>query len=192
MSENRRVRTAHDVCPVWLASVLASPLRRMIQKPEVLLAGLVKEGQTALDLGCGPGYFTLGMAKLVGPNGKVIAVDFQPEMLARVRASATRAGLLERIVLHQSTFDSIGLAETGKIDFAMSFWMLHEVGDQAAFLKQVVEMMRPGGKYLVVEPAMHVSEAAFLKSMTVVQQAGLRPVGDPKVSISRAVLFQKD
>ena len=191
MSENQTTRTTHDICPIWLASVLASPLRRMIQKPEVLLAGLLKERQTALDLGCGPGYFTLGMAEIVGPKGKVIAVDLQPEMLARVRARAERAGLMGQIVLHQSSFASIGLAETGKFDFAMSFWMVHEVGDQAVFLAQVAELLRPGGQYLLVEPRMHVTEAAFQKSVALVQQAGLRPVAEPKIRISRAVLFQK-
>lgn len=192
MSENQTARTPHDICPVWLASVLGSPLRRLIQKPEVLLAGLLKEGQTALDLGCGPGYFTLGMAELVGPSGKVIAVDLQPEMLARVRARAERAGLMGQIVLHQSSFASIGLAETGKIDFAMSFWMVHEVGDQTTFLTQVAELLRPGGQFLLAEPVLHVSEAAFQKTVVTAQQAGLRQVAEPKIRISRAALFQKE
>ncbi len=191
MSENQSTRTAHDICPVWLASVLGSPLRRLLHKPEVMLAGLLKAGQTALDLGCGPGYFTLGMARLVGESGKVIAVDLQPEMLARVRASAIRAGLLGRIELHQSSYDSIGLPETGKIDFAMSFWMVHEVGDQMAFLKQVADLLHPGGQFLLVEPVFHVGEASFQKTVAAVQQVGLRPVAEPKIRISRAVLFQR-
>jgi ubiquinone/menaquinone biosynthesis C-methylase UbiE len=191
MSENQFTKTSHDLCPVWLASVLESPLRRLLHKPEVMLAGLLKEGQTALDLGCGPGYFTLGMARLVGESGKVIAVDLQPEMFARVRAKAGGAGLLGRIELHQSAFDSIGLPETGKIDFAVSFWMVHEVGDQLVFLKQVADLLRPGGQFLLVEPVLHVGEAAFQKTVAAAQQAGLRPVAEPKIRISRAVLFQR-
>ena len=191
MSENQSTKTSHDICPVWLASVLESPLRRLLHKPEEMLAGLLKEGQTALDLGCGPGYFTLGMARLVGESGKVIAVDLQPEMLARVGARAGRAGLQGQIELHQSSFDSIGLPETGKIDFAMSFWMVHEVGDQMAFLKQVADLLRPGGRFLLVEPVLHIGGAAFQKTVAAAQQAGLRPLAEPKIRISRAVLFQK-
>ena len=105
--------TAHDhpVCPPWLAGMLESPLRRAMHRPEKLLAGLVEPGMTVLDIGCGPGYFSLSMARPVGPQGRVIAADLQPEMLARVRAHAEKDGLLERITLHQCEPMRIGWYE---------------------------------------------------------------------------------
>ena len=105
--------TTHDhfVCPPWLAGMLESPLRRAMHRPEKLLAGLVEPGMTVLDIGCGPGYFSLSMARLVGPQGRVIAADLQPEMLARVRAHAEKDGLLERITLHQCEPMRIGWYE---------------------------------------------------------------------------------
>ena len=69
------------VCPSWLAFVLNNPLRKLLQNPEKILKGLVQEGQTAVDLGCGPGFFTLPLARMVGESGRVIAVDLQSKML---------------------------------------------------------------------------------------------------------------
>jgi 2-polyprenyl-3-methyl-5-hydroxy-6-metoxy-1,4-benzoquinol methylase len=65
------------VCPWWFAYTFDNPLRRLIHPPVRIFEGLVQEGQTAVDIGCGMGYFTLGLARMVGQNGQVIAVDLQ-------------------------------------------------------------------------------------------------------------------
>jgi SAM-dependent methyltransferase len=79
-----------DDCPYWLAWALDNPLRRWLHNPQKILEGLVQPGQTVLDLGCGPGYFSLALARMVGANGRVVAVDLQPEMLEFVRRRAER------------------------------------------------------------------------------------------------------
>jgi ubiquinone/menaquinone biosynthesis C-methylase UbiE len=179
----------HDlVCPYWLAFSLESPLRRLIQKPEAILAGLVTPGQTALDLGCGPGYYTLALADLVGPSGRVIAVDIQPAMLGRVRTRAEKAGLLKRITLHQALPDRIGVA--GPVDFALAMWMVHEVPDAASFLGEVHGIVRPGGSFLIVEPKLHVVMAKFDQTLRAAEAAGFEVVATPQVGFSRAVLLQ--
>ena len=63
MAENQ-TRSDVDVCPYWMAGLLDNPLRRLLHNPEKILAEFMHEGQTALDLGCGPGYFTMAMARL--------------------------------------------------------------------------------------------------------------------------------
>ena len=179
----------HFICPPWLAGMLESPLRKVMHKPERLLSGLVEPGMTVLDIGCGPGFFTLAMARLVGPNGRVIAADLQPEMLARVRAHAEKEGLLERITLHQCEPMRIGLA--GPVDFVLAFWMVHEVPDRQAFLNEVYHLLKPGGRLLVVEPQMHVDRINFAETMKLAAGRGFTPLGERKVTISRAMVLEK-
>ena len=74
------------VCPWWLGYVLASPLRRWLQDPAAIVAPYVREGMTVLEPGPGMGFFTLELARRVGPKGRVIAVDVQPRMIAGLSA----------------------------------------------------------------------------------------------------------
>ena len=176
-----------DVCPVAHAHWLNSPLRRLLHKPEKIFQGLVSEGQTAIDLGCGPGYFSLGLARMVGDSGRVIAVDIQPEMLEMVKRNAAKAGLQSRIETHVCTTDSLGL--NMKTDFVLAFWMAHEVKDQTAFFRQVVLLLKPEARFLLVEPKMHVNAAAFKKTLDFAVANGLKPIGEMKIRISRAMIF---
>ena len=178
------------VCPWWLCPTFDNPLRRLIHNPEAILDGLVGEGQIALDIGCGMGYFTIPMARMVGPQGWVVAVDLQMKMLERVAQRARRAGVDERIRIHQNTPDGIGLSE--KVDFALAFWMVHEVSEAEAFLGEVSGLLKPGGRFLLVEPRLHVSGAAFRATVEAARGVGLRPEEERKVSLSRAVVLIKD
>ena len=147
MHHSHKETEAH-VCPWWLCPLFDNPLRRLLQPPGKVLNSLVSAGQIALDLGCWMGYFTIPLAKLVGANGQVIAVDLQEQMLAVVRRRARRAGVLERVRLHCGTLDS--LAGEQQVDFALACWMVHEVPDQAALLSQVRSRLKPGGRFLLV------------------------------------------
>ena len=73
------------ICPVELAGSLDGKIRRWLQNPQRILAPFVKEGMTVLDVGCGPGFFSVELAKLVGRTGKVISVDLQQGMLDMLR-----------------------------------------------------------------------------------------------------------
>jgi len=182
--------TSSHTCPWWLAPTFDNPLRRFIHDPEQILGDLVLPGQAAIDIGCGMGYFTLGLARLVDPDGRVIAADLQPEMLEGVVSRAGRAGLLERVHIVQSLPERI--AANGEFDFALAFWMVHEVRDQPAFLLQVKDLLKPGGKFLIVEPKLRVSAAAFEKTVSLVRASGLHHVALRKVRFSRAALFEKE
>jgi 2-polyprenyl-3-methyl-5-hydroxy-6-metoxy-1,4-benzoquinol methylase len=83
-------------------------LRRLLHDPRRILAGLIAPGATAIDFGCGPGFFTLPMADMVGPDGLVVAVDLQGAILDRVRLRAERAGLASRIRLQRCRTDTVG------------------------------------------------------------------------------------
>jgi ubiquinone/menaquinone biosynthesis C-methylase UbiE len=175
------------ICSWKIAFALDNPIRRIIHNPQKILGGIIEPGQIVLDLGCGPGTFSLAMAKMVGESGKVIAVDVQEEMLQILREKAAQQGLESRIVTHKSDPDRIGISE--KVDFALAFYMVHEVPDAEAFLKEIVSILKPKGKLLIVEPKMHVSAAAFEKTIEVARQAGLSPISEPKIRFSRSKLL---
>lgn len=180
----------HDhVCPAEHAGWLTTPVRKLFNNPGRILKGLVDEGDVAIDLGCGPGFFTLPLAEMVGQTGSVIAVDVQQEMLDRLQARAEKAGLVSRIRFQHSSPEGPGIL--GPADFALAFWMLHEVADQPALLLQVHDSLREGGELLLVEPKGHVSKAQFAATMELAQGAGLTPAARPRVGFSRAALFRR-
>ena len=175
------------VCPWWFAYAFDNPVRWLIHRPERIFDGLVSEGQTVIDIGCGLGYFSLGLARMVGKSGRVIAVDLQEEMLERTRQRAARAGLADRIELRQARAERMGIAE--KVSFALAFWMAHEVPDKAAFFREVLDILRLDAHFLLVEPKIHVSASQFDRTVEVAAMAGLKRCRTPRIGASRAALF---
>jgi len=147
------------VCPYQFAFILDNWVRRMIQNPKQIVGEYIKAGSTVLDLGCGPGYFSIDMAEMVGSGGKVIAADLQPQMLEKVRKKAERKGIGERMVYHRCQSDRIGLMQ--RVDFILAFYMIHETGNPDAIMREIREILNPGGQMLVVEPRMHVGRELF-------------------------------
>jgi ubiquinone/menaquinone biosynthesis C-methylase UbiE len=182
------IDTKH-VCPASRAGWFSTPLRRLAQDPERILRGLVAAGDTAIDLGCGPGFFTLPLARMVGEKGTVIAVDLQPAMLERLRLRAERAGLAARIRLHRCMADALGLS--AEADFALAFYMLHKAPSAETFLEQAHGTLRPGGKLLLVEPRGHVSAADFEGSVALAAKAGMKVLSEPRLAFSRGVLLER-
>ena len=176
------------ICPWWLAPALDNPIRRLIHNPDKILGVYIESGQKVLDLGCGSGTFTLAMARMVGETGKVIAVDVQNEMLQIVRKKADKERLESRIITHKSEPDRIGISEV--VDFALAFYMVHEVPNAKAFLKEIASLLKQDGKLLIVEPKFHVSASSFKRTLEAALMAGLKPIAEPKISFSRSMLFQ--
>jgi ubiquinone/menaquinone biosynthesis C-methylase UbiE len=170
--ETTTIETGSHTCPWWLIFTFDNPLRRLIHDPEKILEPYVESGDTVLDVGCGMGFFSLGLARLVGKEGKVIAADLQEQMLAGLKKRAERAGLLECIQPQLSTPDRIGAAEP--VDFALAFWMVQEVSQPEDFLRQIYELLRPKGKFLIAEPRIHVSGGPSSKRCPWQRQSALR------------------
>jgi ubiquinone/menaquinone biosynthesis C-methylase UbiE len=119
-----------------------------------------------LEPGPAMGFFTLELARLVGPQGRVVAIDLQEKMLAALRRRAGRAGLADRIETRCCTHDDLGIGDlAGRVDFAMLIHVVHEVSDQDRFLRTVHAALKPGGGVLFVEPRGHVSAEAFQASL---------------------------
>lgn len=169
-----------DVCSHKHSFFLDNFFRRLIQPPGPIVKEFVRPGHTVVDLGCGPGYFSLEMACLVGDGGQVICVDLQREMLAIVGNKAGKRNLSHRIRTHQCTQDRIGLGPDVQADFILAFYMVHETPDPAAFLAEVKTLLKTGGRFLVIEPRFHVSKSDFRKTLVMAEDAGLKPADYPK------------
>jgi len=182
------VRGRH-VCPWWFCFTFDNVFRRLFQNPEKILKPHVHPGETALDVGPGMGYFTIPLARLVGENGRVIAADIQERMLSALGKRARRSGLEQRITLQLSSPESLGI--TTKIDFILTFWMVHEVPDKQRFFAELVALMKENGRYLLVEPKLHVRNTAFDETIHLAEQAGFSQLGSPAIAFSRSVLFMK-
>jgi 2-polyprenyl-3-methyl-5-hydroxy-6-metoxy-1,4-benzoquinol methylase len=177
---------AHSVCPWWLGHLLASPIRRLVENPERLLGPFVRPGMTVLEPGCGMGFFSLPLARMVGPQGTVVCVDLQPKMVAGLLRRARRAGIADRIKASACSSSDLGLASwAGRIDLALAIHMVHEVPDKAGFLGQLHAALKPGGRLLIREPAGHVTPDDLEATLATADRAGFRRVS---VSSSRRSL----
>lgn len=164
-------------CPLWMHWLLASPLRRLIDSPEALLGPHVAPGMTVLEPGCGYGYFSLPLARMVGPEGKVLCVDVEPAPVARLLARAERAGLAARIAASVCSPTDLGLgAHAGQVDLAAVIYAMHELEDLPGFLRQVTTLLKPRGRMLVLEPKGHVTAAQFGAQLDACRRAGLQEV----------------
>jgi ubiquinone/menaquinone biosynthesis C-methylase UbiE len=187
---NERKRFMNEcVCPWWFAYTFDNRIRRIFHNPEHITGLFIKPGMTVMDIGCGMGYFSLGMAGQVGENGRVLAVDLQQQMLDNLLKRAAHAGLADRIIPVKCTADQLGVTEA--VDFVLTFWMVHEVPDKQKFLQQVYDSLKPGGKYLLVEPKVHTGAKYFAEMIDACIKTGFTELGTPKVSLSRARVFCK-
>lgn len=183
---------AERVCPVWLGYLLASPLRKLFHNPHKILGPYVKKDMHVLDIGCAMGFFSLPIARIVGPNGKVTCVDIQKKMLMSLEKRAHKAGLAGRIETRLCYPDSFGLDNLdGRIDFALAFAVVHEVPEAAALFFAIRKTMAPMGRALVAEPKGHVSRKDFDISITLAEQSGLEVVERREVKRCHAVLLAR-
>jgi ubiquinone/menaquinone biosynthesis C-methylase UbiE len=184
MSQDDRNR----VCPVELADGLDSRIRKFLQNPRKILNPYIKNGMTVFDIGCGPGVFSIEMAKMVGVSGHVIAADLQEGMLRKLEEKIAGTTMEKIIELHKCESDKIGVLS--KADLILAFYMIHEVPDKVNFFKEVKQLLKPDGKLLIVEPKMHVSKREFDEMLTSLIDMGFDVVERPKIFFSRSVLLK--
>ena len=175
------------VCPWWAGYFIDNPLRRMLHNPEAILGRYVRPGMTATDLGCGMGFFSIAMARIVGDQGRVIAVDVQQQMLDVLQRRAEKSSVASRIRAHRAETDCLGIDTS--VDFALAFAVVHEVSDTERFLAQVCSCLKPEARFLVAEPRFHVSAEAFQRMLALARGVGLVVIEEPAVRLSRAVVL---
>jgi ubiquinone/menaquinone biosynthesis C-methylase UbiE len=176
------------VCPAEFAGSLDNSFRRWFHKPQKILSPYIMQGMSVLDLGCGPGVFTVELAKLVGESGKVVAADLQDGMLEIVGKKVKGTALAKIVSLHKCQENSIGIID--KVDFVLAFWMVHEVPDHIKLFEELKSILKPDGWLYIIEPKFHVHRSAFIKMSNGLISSGFRIVERPKVFFSRAILLK--
>ncbi len=157
--------------------------RNAEENTDLLLGQLgLRKGQVACDLGAGNGYHTLRMAKKVGPTGKVLAIDIQPEMLGLLKTRAAQQGVTNvETVLSEPDDPKLG---SSRCDLILLVDVYHELSDPAVMLEKMKAALKPGGRIALVEfraedpsvpikPLHKMSKAQMIKEFA---SAELRPV----------------
>ena len=126
--------------------VLDNVLRRIVQPPRRFLARHVRPGDTTADLGCGPGHFTVPMARAVGDDGRVVAVDFDDSAVARLRLRAARRRVERVIETHVASAAEVDFIDTASIDFALAEGLLCCMADHDGAVRQIERVLRPTGR----------------------------------------------
>ncbi len=135
-------------CPASLAYLVNNPIRRRYTRPILGRVG-IQPGECVLELGPGPGVFTVEAAQRVGPEGRLIAVDIQLAMIAHVEKRVRKAGLTN-VETHIADAYHLPL-EDDSVDRAFLVAVLPEIPDQARALAELRRVIKPGGVLSITE-----------------------------------------
>ncbi len=152
----------------------------------------IRAGVNTLDIGCGMGFFSLAMARLVGDTGKVVCVDLQSRMIEGLIRRSKKAGLSQIIDTRLCRKDSLGVDDLAdKIDFALAFAIAHEVPDKERLLAEICLTLKQSGRLLIAEPRAHVSREDFDQTISLAERAGFQVVDHLAIRRSYATLLGK-
>jgi ubiquinone/menaquinone biosynthesis C-methylase UbiE len=129
-------------CPASLSWLVDLPVRRRYLRPILGRVG-IRAGETVLELGPGPGAFTVEAARRAGPEGRLIAVDIQAEMIEKVKRRVRDAGL-HNVETHVASAYDLPLPEAS-VDRAFLVTVLPEIPDPVRGLREVFRVLAPGG-----------------------------------------------
>lgn len=163
--------------------ILEGPDRDAWQKPEQIMDALgIADGATVADLGAGGGWFTVRLARRVGPTGRVYAEDIQPQMIESIRRRVDREGLKNVTIVHGTATDP--RLPTGEVDAVLIVDTYNELEDPVTLLRNVASALAPRGRLGIIDfksdglgpgppPEDRVDEKRVLAAA---EQAGLRLV----------------
>ncbi len=181
------------VCPWWAGFFLANPIRKIKQDPDKILAPYIREGMVVADVGSGMGFFSIPMARMTGPLGRVVCIDIQEKMLGFLKRRARKAGVSAVMEYRLSKEDSLGIDDcAGTLDFLLLFAVLHEIPGREALFAQVNRALKPGGRVLFAEPAGHVRRNDFDASVALALRSGFTVAGNLQaIWRSHSILLEK-
>jgi ubiquinone/menaquinone biosynthesis C-methylase UbiE len=158
-------------CPAALSWLVDNPIRRRYMRPVLDRIG-IQPGERVLELGPGPGAFTVGAALRAGLRGRLIAVDIQPEMIAQVERRVREAGMTH-VEAHVASAHALPLND-GSVDRAFLITVLPEIPDPGRALAELRRVVRPGGVLSVTEEFSDPDYLFLGETIRLVEAAGFR------------------
>jgi SAM-dependent methyltransferase len=141
------VRAAHSRQYIQM---LDRPSRDAMQKPDQIMATLsFRPGERVADVGAGSGYFTIPVAKAVGPEGTVWAVDIKPTMLEHIEARLAEEDL-GNVELVLAEPDDPNLPPEA-VDTILMVDTMHYVRDRSAYGARLAAALAPGGRLVIID-----------------------------------------
>jgi len=146
---------------------------------------------TVLEPGPAMGFFTLDLARMVGPGGRVVAVDVQESMLSVLRRRARKAGLADRIDARSADADRLGVDDlAGRVDVVLAIFVVHEMPDAGTFFGEARRCLRSDGRLIFAEPKSHVSKETFERSLEAARAAGFATLEQLRFPGASAVVLR--
>jgi len=172
-------RLGHSTpCPASFSWLVNNPIRRRYTRPILDRVG-IRPGERVLELGPGPGTFTVDAAQRVGPEGRLVVVDIQPEMIAQVERRVRAAGLAN-VETHVADAYHLPL-DDASVDRAFLITVLPEIPDRARALAELRRVLRspepaegkPGGVLSITEEFLDPDYLFACETIRLVEAAGL-------------------
>ena len=136
--------------PIAMKAELDSPKRRRALNPAKTLRSLgIMPRMVVADIGCGTGFFTIPLAAVVGPRGRVLAVDISREMIRDVGKRVEKAGL-KNIKTVLSRENKIPVTSK-RIDYCLLSSVVHELENRILFFRELKRLVKDGGKVGIIE-----------------------------------------
>ena len=158
-------------CPASLSWLVDNPLRRTYMRPVLDRIG-IRPGERVLELGPGPGTFTVGAALRAGVEGRLIAVDIQPKMIAQVEQRVREAGLTN-VETHVASAYALPL-DDGSVNRAFLITVLPEIPDRGRALVELHRALRPGGVLSITEEFYDPDYLFLPETIRLVEATGFR------------------
>jgi ubiquinone/menaquinone biosynthesis C-methylase UbiE len=179
----------HKIFPVERAGMLQSPLRKWMTNSSKMIKSYISEGMTVLDFGCGPGVYTLEIAKLLNGTGKIIAADIQQGMLDILKNKIAGTRDEQCIELHKCSEQSVGVKEP--VDFILAHYVIHETPNQKVLFEELSGILKPNGKMLIAEPKLHVTKERFDEMLHLLAALNWKVQKTANRFLSRVVVLTK-
>ena len=176
------------VCPMGVAGLLDSKFRKIFHNPNKILKPFISKNMKALDIGCGPGVFSIEIAKLLEGTGKVICVDMQEGMLELIKNKISGTSIEQTITLHKCTQENICIEEN--VDFVLMFYMVHEVPNKENLFNDVLPLVNKNGLLMIVEPGL-ISRKEFNEISDIIKKNGFIGYEKLKIAFSKGMVFKK-